>query len=75
MIFCIQFNRLHLKKGGIPEELIFIRTNLNILATTIQKLEEKGLSLKRSIELVDEVADALSKLRNKDYFEKLIAVL
>ncbi|KAG7156242.1 hypothetical protein Hamer_G005951 [Homarus americanus] len=56
-----------LKKDGLQEDLIFMRANL--------AFGEKGLTLKSSMDVVQEVVDSLSHLEKKDYFEKISQVL
>src|SRR5277367_761706 len=74
MIFCIQFNKLHLKKWGNLGGTYFYSHTFKHPCNNNPEIRRKGGVFKKSIELVDEVSDALSKLWNKDYFETLISV-
>lgn len=72
---CIQHLQRFLNVKRIREELPFIKSNLSCISVAISRLEEKSLPLEDSVALVNDVVNKLEQLKNKNFINKLNAVL
>lgn len=61
--------------GCLVSDLAYIKLNFSSLTGAIVKFETRGLELKESIRIVEEIRASVSSLENKDYSLKLDAIL
>lgn len=64
-----------LRSRNIKENLIFIKSNFSCIPTVLKTLEEQGLSLTESLNIVTELHTKLNSMPNRAYIEKFQAVL
>lgn len=59
----------------VKVSLAFIANQFSVLASTIEKLETRGLSLKTAVGYITEVKEKLENMYDRTYFDKFTSVL
>lgn len=63
------------KNESLKSDLAYIKYNFECICRSIIKLERRGLSLKESLSIIEEVEEKMKNLENKIFFEKFNKVM